>query len=506
MKNKIIVIMGGGTAGWVSALYFLNKSKDLNLNLKIKLISSNEIEPIGVGEGTLPSFTNFIENICKIDKEEFLRETKGSFKYGTKFDNWNFDNQYYYNLIFGGTNYDAESDKNEKISFDFAQYIINNDINISQKSLLRTIIRESYDIIENNKIALNIVSGYSYHFSASLLITFLKKKCLEFKNFKHIEETIENISYDETGFISKLKISNNQELSGDFFVNCLGFKSNILLGKEYFDIESWDNYILNDSAFAIQVKNSPVETIEPYTTAKAQEYGWCWKVPQYEKTGYGYVYSSDFIKPNEEKLYNTILKTYNIKEKNVFKTKIVKSKPFLNKKQLHKNCLSLGLAAGFLEPLEATSIHMTLMKLNAFFEMIENEIELNEKYINVFNQKIEKMWRNAFKFIIYLYFTNNPINDYWKHYKNIQQKNIFNFYEKYTDNVLPFDSQTYFLVSLGKRMKDYYYGFQYEKYLKDNFENFLRINKTININGLYSHNEVLNEINRKNKLKNFNYS
>jgi tryptophan halogenase len=504
MKNKTTVIMGGGTAGWVSALYFLNKNKDLNLNLKIKLISSNEIETIGVGEGTLPSFTNFIEKICKIDKKEFLKETKGSFKYGVKFDNWNFDNQYCYNLVVRRTNYDV-SDENKKLSFDFIQYMINNDISISQKLLLKTIIGESYDIIENNKIALSIVPGYAYHFSASLLIPFLKKKCTEFKEFEHIEGIIENVSYKETGFIENIKIDKNQEISGDFFVNCLGFKSTDILNEEYFDIKNWDNYILNNSAFAIQVKNSPTEVIEPYTTAKAQEYGWCWKIPQYEKTGYGYVYSSDFIN-DEDKLYNDLLKTYNIKEKDVFKTKIVKSKPFLNKKQLHKNCLSLGLSSGFVEPLEATSIHMTLEGLNTFFKMIENEIELNQKYINIFNEKLEKIWNNVFKFIIHHYFTNNPINDYWKHYKNIQKNNIFNFYEKYTDNSVPFNSYTYFLVSLGKRMKDYYYGFEYEKYLKDNLENFLRINKSINLNGLYSHNEVLNEINQKHKLKDFNYS
>ena len=506
MKNKTIVIMGGGTSGLVSALYFLNKSKDLNLNLKIKLISSNEIEPIGVGEGTLPSFVDFIEKICKIDKKEFLKETKGSFKYGVKFNNWNFDNQYCYNLVINGTSYDATNFQDKKLSWDFIQYIINNDINIPQKSLLKIIIGESYDIIENNKIALSIVPGYAYHFSASLLIPFLKKKCIEFENFEHIEGNIKNISCGETGFINGLKIDNNQEISGDFFVNCLGFKSNTLLNNEYFDIENWDNYILNNSAFAIQVKNSPVETIEPYTTAKAQDYGWCWKIPQYEKTGYGYVYSDNFIN-DEDKLYNDLLKTYNIKEKNVFKTKVVKSKPFFNKKQLYKNCLSLGLSSGFVEPLEATSIHMTLVGLGTFFEMIVNEIELNEKYINIFNEKIEKIWKNVFKFIIHHYFTNNPINDYWKHYKNIENSNIFNFYEKYDDNnVSPFNSYTYFLVSLGKRMKDYYYGFQYEKYLKDNFENFLRINKTINIDGLYSHNEVLNEINQENKLKNLNYS
>ena len=150
---------------------------------------------------------------------------------------------------------------------------------------------------------------------------------------------------------------------------------------------------------------------------------------------------------------------------------------------------------------------MSLVGLSTFFEMVENEIELNEKYVNIFNEKLEKVWKNVFKFIIHHYFTNNPINDYWKHYKNIQDSNVFNFYEKYSDNeISPFNSYTYFLVSLGKRIKDYYYGFSYEKYLKDNFENFLRINKTIDITGLCSHNEVLNEINQENKSKNFNYS
>jgi tryptophan halogenase len=504
MKNKTIVVMGGGTAGWVSALYFLNKNKDLNLNQKIKLISSNDIEPIGVGEGTLPSFPNFIEKICKIDKKEFLKETKGSFKFGVKFDNWNFDNEYFYNLVVAGTNYKL-SNEDKKLSFDFIQYAINNNISIPQKSLLKKIIGEFYDIIENNKIALNMIPGYAYHFSASLLIAFLRKKCIDFEEFEHIEGTIENISYNESGIINTLKINNQQKISGDFFINCLGFKSNTLLSEEYFDVKNWDNYILNNSAFAIQVKNSSTEIIEPYTTAKAQEYGWSWKIPQYEKTGYGYVYSDNFIN-DEDKLYEDLLKTYNIKEKDVFKTRVVKSKPYLNKKQLHKNCLSLGLASGFVEPLEATSIHMTLLSLDTFFEMIENDIKLDQKCIDSFNERLERSWRNVFKFIIHHYFTNNPINDYWKHYKNIQENNVFDFYEKHNDNSAPFNSYTYFLVSLGKKMKDYYYGFEYEKYLKDNFQNFLRIDTNINLNGLCSHNEVLDKINQKNILKNSSYS
>ena len=495
--------MGGGSAGWISALYFLNKSKEHNLNLKIKLISSNEIGTIGVGEGTTPIFTEFINNICKISEREFLKETKGSFKFAIKFDNWNFDNDYYYHQFSESSIYE---NIDKEMDYKFIQYAINENLNIPQKILQKKLLGCSFDLLEKNKISLNINSRYSYHFSASLLISFLRKKCLKFENFYNIEGIIDNIYYDKTGFIEKIKIDSGQEILGDFFVNCLGFKSNSLINQEYFDIQNWDNYILNNSAFAIQVKNTSTEVIEPYTTSTAQEYGWSWKIPQYEKTGYGYVYSDHFI-DDEDKLYNSLLKTYNIKEKNVFKTRVVKSKPYYNKKQLHKNCLSLGLASGFVEPLEATSIHMTLTSLNLLFDMIEEEIEINQKYINVFNSKLEKRWKNVFKFIIYHYFTNNPINDYWKHYKNIQENEIFDFSEKYQiRNDLVFSKKNYFDIGLGMKIQDYYYTFLNEKYLKEGFCDYLNYEYTFNCKSLWSHKEILNNINQNKIIKSLNYN
>lgn len=496
-KNKTVVIMGGGTAGWISALYFLNKSILLNLNLDIKIISSKNIEPIGVGEGTIPLFTHFIENICKIDKKEFLKETKGSFKYGIKFNNWNFDDENYYHLFSTTTPYEFS---NKNLDFDFIQYAINEELNIPQKILQKKLLGSLFNLIENNKVDLKINNEYSYHFSADLIIKFLRKKCLEFKNFEHIESTIKTLNYDEYGNIKNLKLDNEQNINGDFFINCLGFKSNNILSKDYFEIQNWDNYILNNSAFAIQVKNSPSEILEPFTTSVAQEYGWSWKIPQYEKSGYGYVYSDHFIQ-DEDKLFDDLLKTFNLKEKNVFKTKIVKSKPYFNKKQFYKNCLSLGLSSGFVEPLEATSIQLTLMGLKTFFEIIENDIVMNEKCKNNYNCRLEKIWENVFKFIIFHYFTNNPINDYWEHYKNIQKNKIFNFYEKYHeyDDVI-FSKFSYFCISLGMRRKDFYFSFSKEKFLEKNIINYIKLESNIDYNHVYSHNKILQEINRTKNL------
>jgi hypothetical protein len=492
MKNKTIIIMGGGSAGWIASTYFLNKSEDLNLNLKVKLIASELVGTIGVGEGTTPNFSkHFIEKICKVDKKEFLRETKGSFKYGIKFDNWNFDGQYYYHLFNSQSKYD---NGNLDVDYKFIQYIINEELKIPQKILQKKLHKSNFDLLENNKISLNYNNDYAYHFSSDLLITFLKDKCLKFKNFNYKNSLIKKLNYSENNFIKSIYIENDEEIEGDFFVNCLGFRSNNLLNEQYFDIKDWSKYILNNSALAIQVSNNFNDIIEPYTTSTAEEYGWSWKIPQYEKTGYGYVYSDYFI-TDEDKLYENIIKTYKIKEKNIFKTKVVKSNSYYNRKQINNNCLSLGLASGFIEPLEATSIHMTLAQLYYFFEMVENNVELNEKYINVYNKRLEKNWENIFKFVIFHYFTNNPINEYWQHYVNICESNEFDFYEKYSENNYVFSSASYFSVSLGMNIKDYYYDFYEFEDLKNNLQNYLHINTLVNFDNFYSQDEILSEIN-----------
>jgi tryptophan 7-halogenase len=491
LRNKKIIIMGGGTSGWISALYFLNLNKKLNLNLEIKLISSNEIGPIGVGEGTTPIFSSFISNFCNISTNEFLKETKGSIKYGIKFCNWNFDDQYYYHLF---TIKDEFEKGDIDIDFGLLQYLINNDINIPQKFIQQKIFGNIFDIIEDNGM-IN-TKNYAYHFSASLIIPFLMKKCLEFDKFLHIDGGIQKINYDETGYIKNLHVQGTRIIEGDFFINCLGFNSKNILNEEYFNIKGWEKYILNNSAFAIQVKNSEDENIEPYTTSTAQEYGWTWKIPQFEKTGYGYVYSDNFIN-DEEKIYTNLLKTYNIKETNVFKTKIIKSSPYYNEKQLHKNCLSLGLSSGFVEPLEATSIHMTIFSLLMFSELIDDNAELDKKTIEFYNLLLKNNWKNVFKFIIYHYFTKTPINDYWIHYKNIQNNEIFEFFEKYRDDSI-FSKRNYFQVSLGLNHKNFFYSPIESKFLRKNVDNFLKLNYTLNKKNIdpYFHKTFLKDINR----------
>ena len=496
MRNITIVIMGGGTAGWVSALYLLKKSSVNNLNLKIKLVASEDIGTIGVGEGTTPLFTEFIENICNISREEFLKETKGSVKFGIKFSNWNFDDENYYHPFSLDNQYTNLQKEDYYNRFEFIQFAIN-ELNYSQEDLQRKLLGFQYDLLEENKVSFDIIpTNYAYHFDASLLIKFLRKKCLEYKNFSEVEGIISKVNYNEHNYIKSISIKESKTINGDFFINCLGFKSDSILDREYFNFKYYDEFILNNSAFAIQVKNTKEDVIEPYTTSTADEYGWTWKIPQYEKTGYGYVYSDQFIN-DEDKIYDSLIKTYNIKEENIFKTRKVKSKAYYNKKQLHKNCLTLGLASGFVEPLEATSIHMTIISLNSFFGLLICGKHSCEISIRIFNSRLSLFWESVFKFIVFHYFTNNPINNYWKHYLEIKEKNIFDFYERYKDddNTVVFSKFNYYLISLGMKMKDQKYSFQKEIYLRNNVESYFSIYEKLHSDNLPTMNKILNNVN-----------
>lgn len=483
MKKKQIVIMGGGTAGWIAALYLLTK----NDNFDVKLISSSKIGSIGVGEGSTLLFKDFIDETC--DKFDFIRKTKASLKYGIKFNNWNFNNEHHYHTFTNETQYEKPAD------FDFIQHIINEDVDISNETLQKKIHGINYDLLESNRI---LIGGedHSYHFSANLIISYFKEKCLSYNRFEYFDTEIKEVIYNDNEYIKKLRLDHDTYIDGDFFVNCLGFSSNKLLSEEYFDIEDWSHYILNDSAFAIQVTNSEGEIIEPYTTCTAQDYGWSWKIPQYEKTGYGYVYSSKFI-DDEDKLYDGLIKTHKIEKENIFKTKTVRSKPYFNRKQIHKNCLSLGLASGFIEPLEATSIHMTLRNLGLFQSLISNINKLDKLHSQIFNKKIKEEWMNILKFVIFHYFTNNPKNDYWKHYSNIEENCVFDFYERYLDDDYTkglFANANYCPISLGLRKKDYSLTFEKEKFLNENCIDYLNFDSHFS-GDVPTHNQILDQIN-----------
>lgn len=497
LKNKTIVIIGGGSAGWISAIYLLNKSKDFKLNLNIKLISKGDC--IGVGEATTLQFRNFILNDCKLSESEFLSSVGGAIKYAIKFKNWNMDGKHYYHPFIKGTDFDG-------VDLDFSQNIsqnaINNDLSIDHYEIQRKINGVSFDLYENNKIDYDLNSEYAYHFNSRELGRYFKSLCLKYSNFTFVESHARDASYDDKGYIKTILLDDGKEIEGDFFINCIGFGKNIF-SEEYFDIEDLSNIIPNNSAISVQCKNKTNEILEPYTSAIAMDHGWIWKIPQYYKTGYGCVYSNKFF-DDKDFIYEKIIKENNICEKDILESKSISFFTHYNKKQLHKNCLNLGLSSGFIEPLESTSIHLTILGLNSAFIMLNEGRLYEENNENEFNKELIFDWENAFKFVLYHYFTNPNSkkikNDYWMHYEQIKNKKIFNFYEKYQHENATFSKVNYLFISLGLGIKDFHNlnSYHMSMNLKNKYRDIFSQKINIDISSSKTHNELLNYYNNLN--------
>lgn len=476
LQNKTIIVMGGGTAGWIAALKFLYESKKNNLNLKVNLIASEEIGSIGVGEGSTPLFADFISDVCHTSLEQFLYETKGAVKYGIRFNNWNFDDEYYYHLFTSHSNYD---NPDHEIIYNFCQYAINNNLKISQKNLQKKIHGASFDLVENNLVNFNINSRLAYHFDAKLVVEYFKKIASLYSEFTYVDDKILEIKYADDK-IDSLILENSGLKTADFFINCLGFHYN----HNQHDIVNLD-IIPNNKAITLQVKNNKSDSLEPYTTSTAQEYGWAWKIPQYEKTGYGYVYSDHFVK-NEDRLLDDLIKTFDINENDILRQNKVSFKSFYNKKQLKSNSLDLGLSSGFLEPLEATSINLTLTSLNLFFDTISNNGNIQE-----FNLKMNKIWEGVKNFIIMHYFNNSSRNDYWKYFNSLNSNYDYNQVSfAYTLN-------SYYSITLGLKMKDISYAKEQEAFLRHHLETFFAVDQSLKCDIFMTQREILDVINEK---------
>lgn len=489
IKDKTFVIMGGGTAGWLSAMHFLNASYAEELNLNVVLVASSEIPIIGVGEGTTMVFKNFLE-MCVLDKNEFLRKTKGSFKYGIEFNNWNFDGKSYYHTF--------NPLVDETVMF--YQYCLNNDITDDYDFLQSKLHGRYYEICKNNKLDLEMWPAVAYHFSAPLLVKYFEEQCKKYSNFTYVDATIHKINYYENGYIDNLELDEGKILKGDFYINCLGLRGRKLLHEEYYDCVEFSHLIPNNRAVTVQVSREPEEEIKSCTVAKAEDYGWTWDIPLYERTGYGYVYSSHFC-DDEDKIYNDLIKSHNINEKNIIARNKIDYETYYNKKHLHKNCLSVGLAAGFVEPLEATSIHLTLTSLHAFNQFLYNRNSYSDKLVEVFNQKRSHGWVNTIKNIAFHYLNEIERNDYWKHFNDLVNIAPFNnFYEMYypTNGKDVFNHQNYFAISLGLRKKNYYYTFYEENVeLPSRIRYFFAHREIYDYSNMPNHKQVLDDLHGK---------
>jgi tryptophan halogenase len=349
MKN--IVIVGGGAAGWMTAsllAHFMRGGPTA-----ITLVESEEIGIVGVGEATIPSIQEF-NRALGLDEREFLRKTKASFKLGIEFVNWaRLGDRYFHQFGFHGDRY------NEHVDTVYLHHYLLKLWRQGDDSALEDYCSEAvaarmgrFTWPSREAPPARPPLRYAFQFDAALYAEYLRG-IAEKLGVTRIEGKITSVDQrSEDGFIEAVVMENGTRVEGDFFVDCSGFRGLLIEQTLQAGFEDWSHWLPCDRAVAVPCEG--LETITPYTRATAQDAGWQWRIPLQHRIGNGHVYSSSFISDDEAAA--TLLQ--NLDGRQLADPRFLRFTAGRRKKLMHKNVAAIGLASGFLEPLESTSIHL----------------------------------------------------------------------------------------------------------------------------------------------------
>jgi len=400
--TKTVVIVGGGSAGWLSAGLIAAKHNAKGTlaqqGVKVILIESPSIPSVGVGEGTWPTMRNTLIELG-ISETEFIRECDASFKQGAKFAKWcdgSDDDFYYHPLVlpqgFGkgdlaahwlATQHNSDSQQPQS----FSNAVCYQEAICEQGLAPKTIRHSEFDAIAN----------YAYHLDAGKFAQLLKRHCVEKLGVTHISDDVVAVNSDDNGDIASVATTNNGDISGDLFVDCSGFKS-LLLGEHFnIDLVKCDDVLFIDSALAVHVPYQCDDSaIASHTISTAQQAGWIWDIGLQSRRGVGHVYSSRHTNDEEAK---QALADYIGVEVDSLTCKKITFESGHREKFWHKNCVAVGLAAGFLEPLEASAL--VLVELSA--QMISEQLPASRDAMDIvakrFNDTFLYRWDRIIDFL-----------------------------------------------------------------------------------------------------------
>ena len=416
-----IVIVGGGSAGWLTAGVLASHyetSKNDGSSLDITLIESPDIATIGVGEGTWPSMRSTLQKMG-ISETDFIRECDVSLKQGSRFDNWvTGDNDYYYHPFslphsFGEANLALPWQRiRDKVSFADA---------VCQQSKVCDWGLAAKQI-STPEYAFHL--NYGYHLDAGKFADFLKQHCTENLGVNHILDNVISVNVRPNNDIESLNREKGDSLFGDLFIDCSGFSS-LLLGEHYkVPFKSVSDTLYNDTALAVQVPYlNEDDPISSHTLSTAQSAGWIWNIGLPTRRGVGYVYSSKYINDEqaEQELYQYIKSIAGNKITEELSFRKIPINPGYRQEFWHKNCVAVGLSAGFVEPLEASALVLVEYSAKMIAEQLPQNRDLMAITAKRFNQKFEQHWLQIIDFLKLHYLLNQQNdNAYWQENRNIE--------------------------------------------------------------------------------------
>jgi flavin-dependent dehydrogenase len=456
---KQVVIVGGGSAGWLTAaLIAAEHQTSAASGLKITLLESPDVGPIGVGEGTWPTMRDTLRRIG-VTETDFIRECDASFKQGSRFDRWvsgREGDRYYHpfvlphgytetNLVAGWLQRHPEVPFADLVSF---------------QPHLCALGKAPKQITTPEYAA---VANYAYHLDAGKLGVFLRKHAVEKLGVRHVLDHVVGVGSHDNGDIASLRTKVNGAIAGDLFIDCTGMQS-LLLGRHFgIAFRSQRHVLFNDTALALQIpysdENSPIAS---QTISTAQSSGWIWDIGLPTRRGIGYVYSSAHTSDDAAEAE---LRSY-IGSNDSGSPRKLAFNPGYREKLWHRNCVAIGLSAGFIEPLEASAL--ALVELSA--AMLSDELPATRDAMDIaarrFNDAFRYRWERVIDFLkMHYVLTKRTDAAFWR--DNVRPESIpdrlseqltfwrrqppsrYDFYR--VEEVFPSASYQYVLYGMGFR-------------------------------------------------------
>lgn len=403
-----ICILGGGTAGWMTAAALSNKFNALGV--KIQLIESDQIGTIGVGEATLPHI-RFFNQALGIDERAFMRATEATFKLGIEFCDWGKLGDRYIHP-FGDYGVPVHG-------LDFHQLWLR----ARADGAATRLDDYSYPIIaaeqgrfqlpgpDNNQIGSNF--GYAYQFDSSRYAKFLRELC-EGHGVQRIEGKVVDSALDpETGNVDSLTLENGETITADLYVDCSGFRGVLIEQALKTGYDDWSEWLPCNRAVAVPCEAEGA--LLPYTRATARKAGWQWRIPLQHRTGNGHVYWNEYI--SDDEATHQLMST--LEGKSLADPKQLFFKTGRRKKFWNKNVVSIGLSGGFLEPLESTSIHLIQEGITALIELFPGDA-IHPLDVEEYNQRMELNFERVRDFLLLHYVaTQRDDSEMWRYFQDM---------------------------------------------------------------------------------------